>query len=271
MMLLDKFYNKYIIKGVLLGESPIHIGSGDESYDPTEIDNSVIRDANGNPYIPGSSLKGVLRNYMETLFQSGIDDRYTACLIVNQPCLGGEEEDDKGKYGNKKAPKKKIDEIKESVKDIDAQEKDKLLAQRIYDELCTVCRIFGNHYFASKLVINDCLLKDEKAYVEWRDGVGIDRDTGTAADRRYYNFEQLAAGTRFEFRMTVDNLEPEHEEVLKLIIKVLESGDLRVGGKTSVGLGAVRLTEVEAYKIEPSTLKKYVMDGLADEMRWQYV
>ncbi|NLO82720.1 MAG: CRISPR-associated RAMP protein, partial [Clostridiales bacterium] len=131
--------------------------------------------------------------------------------------------------------------------------------------------IFGNHYFASKLVINDCLLKDEKAYVEWRDGVGIDRDTGTAADRRYYNFEQLAAGTRFEFRMTVDNLEPEHEEVLKLIIKVLESGDLRVGGKTSVGLGAVRLTEVEAYKIEPSTLKKYVMDGLADEMRWQYV
>ena len=58
MMLLDKFYNKYIIKGVLLAESPIHIGSGDESYDPTQIDNAVIRDVNGNPYIPGSSLKG---------------------------------------------------------------------------------------------------------------------------------------------------------------------------------------------------------------------
>ena len=47
---------------------------------------------------------------------------------------------------------------------------------------------------------------------------------GTAADRRKYTFEQLAAGTRFEFSMTVDNLEPEYEEVLKLIIKVLESG-----------------------------------------------
>ena len=257
MMLLDKFYNKYIINGVLLAESPIHIGSGDESYDPTQIDNAVIRDVNGNPYIPGSSLKGVLRSYLETLLQSGIDEKYKACLVVNQPCLGD---------------KDIVDRIKNSAKKRnDIEDKEKFIAQQIYEELCTVCRIFGNHYFASKLVINDCLLKDERAYVEWRDGVGIDRDTGTAADRRKYTFEQLAAGTRFEFSMTVDNLEPEYEEVLKLIIKVLESGDLRVGGKTSVGLGAIRLTEVNAYKVEPSTLKKYVMDGLDDEMRWQYV
>ena len=257
MMLLDKFYNKYIINGVLLAESPIHIGSGDESYDPTQIDNAVIRDVNGNPYIPGSSLKGVLRSYLETLLQSGIDEKYKACLVVNQPCLGD---------------KDIVDKIKNSAKRRnDIEDKEKFIAQQIYKGLCTVCRIFGNHYFASKLVINDCLLNDERAYVEWRDGVGIDRDTGTAADRRKYTFEQLAAGTRFEFSMTVDNLEPEYEEVLKLIIKVLESGDLRVGGKTSVGLGAIRLTEVNAYKVEPSTLKKYVMDGLDDEMRWQYV
>ncbi|MCM8901253.1 CRISPR-associated RAMP protein [Caldicoprobacter algeriensis] len=254
--LLDRFYNKYIIKGTLLAETPIHIGASGESFDPVQVDNSIIRDSNGKPYIPGSSLKGVLRSCLETLLSSGIDERFNACLIVNDPCLGKKEQLDE------------IKNIQESVKA--KQDADRIIAEEIYKRLCTVCKIFGNPYFASKLTVNDCLLKGD-AHLSIRDGVGIDRDTGTAADKKKYDFEQVDAGARFEFYMAVDNLEPEYEDILKLILNVLESGQLRVGGKTSVGLGRVRLIETRVYKIEQHNLKSYLMQGLKEEMRWQYV
>ena len=35
MSLLNKFENKYIIKGILKAEAPIHIGTGTEDFSPT--------------------------------------------------------------------------------------------------------------------------------------------------------------------------------------------------------------------------------------------
>lgn len=200
---------------------------------------------------------------METLLKSIgkdiIDKNYNSCFVVNNPCLSGKDME-------------VIRGIKEKYKRNNTIENaDLLIAEEIYNHLCTVCRIFGSSYFASKLTINDCKLKGEKAYIEKRDGVGIDRDTGTAADKVKYNYEQVAAGTQFEFYMTVDNLEPEYEDLLRLIVKVLENGDLRVGGKTSVGLGSVKLTDTGIYKIDKKDLKSYIFNGLQDEMRWQYV
>lgn len=255
-MLLDRFYNKYIIKGTLIAETPIHIGAGEESLDPIQTDNSVIKDVNGKPYIPGSSIKGALRSYLETLLLSGVDQRFKACLIVNDPCLGDEDEVEKIK---------RIYQEEKRDRDLDL-----IVAEEIYRNLCDVCRIFGNPYFASKLKVDDCTLKGD-AHLSIRDGVGIDRDTGTAADGKKYDFEQVDAGAQFEFCMSVDNLEPEHEELLKLMVKVLESGQLKVGGKTSVGLGCIRLIDTRAYKIEPTNFRSYLMEGLKEEMRWQYV
>jgi CRISPR-associated protein Csm3 len=228
-MLLDKFHNKYIVKGVLVAQTPIHIGAGEEGFDPIQADNAVIRDSSGDPYIPGTSLKGVLRSYMETLLKSSgkdiLDKNCNPCFVVNNPCLSGKEDI------------KMIKEMKEKYKKNDKIENaDLLIAEGIYDRLCPVCKIFGSGHFASKLTVNDCRLKGAKAYIEKRDGIGIDRDTGTAAYGAKYDYEQVAAGTQFEFYMTVDNLEPEYEDLLRLIVKVLENGDLRVGGKTSVGL-----------------------------------
>jgi CRISPR/Cas system CSM-associated protein Csm3 (group 7 of RAMP superfamily) len=45
-------------------EGPLHIGTG---YDRGLIQRTVARDANGNVYIPGSSLKGKVRNACENL------------------------------------------------------------------------------------------------------------------------------------------------------------------------------------------------------------
>ena len=100
-----------------MAESPIHIGAGGESFDPIQVDNAVIRDSRGNPYIPGSSLKGVLRSYMETLLNSNIDNRYSSCFIVNEPCVSNN-------Y---------INDLKEVyIKSDKAQNADQLIAEHIY-------------------------------------------------------------------------------------------------------------------------------------------
>lgn len=61
----DKFLSRTIVTGTLLAVTQIHIGSGEESPD---IDNTLIRvNIQGEevPYIPGSSIKGVIRSMLE--------------------------------------------------------------------------------------------------------------------------------------------------------------------------------------------------------------
>ncbi|SDL41887.1 CRISPR-associated protein, Csx7 family [Clostridium cochlearium] len=262
-MLLDEFHNKYVVIGTLKAKAPIHIGAGNSDFDPLQVDNTIIRDNDGNPYIPGSSIKGVLRSYMETLIQSidypDLDNpnkKLRACFIVNDPCLKNEF----------------IEEVRRERKRRKEEENiDKEIANKIYNEMCDVCKIFGSNYFASKLKIKDCKLKDEKAYVEKRDGVVIDRETGTSLDGRKYDFEQVAAGTNFDFYMTIDNLEKKHEELFKLIVSLLKNGELKIGGKTSVGLGTVKLENYDIYKLTKENIKEYLLNGFKDEMRWENV
>lgn len=249
-MLLHKFENKYIVKGTLVNITPIHIGGGNDGFHPLQSDGTVIRDNKGMPYIPGSSLKGVLRSYIETLINSGISSDYEACFIVNKPCVDNEEI----KYIKKEH---KEDELK--------------IATEIYNRMCDVCKIFGGNQFASKLKIRDSKLIGDTFFIDRRDGIAIDRETGTSLYGAKYEFEQVAKGTEFEFYMTIDNLEKKHEDFLKIIVNALKIEDLYIGGKTSVGLGNVKLEQAEVYKITSDKFKQYLMNGLSDEMRWENV
>ena len=114
-------------------------------------------------------------------------------------------------------------------------------------------------------------MKSEKAYIQRRDGVAIDRETGTAADNKKYDYEQVSPGTEFNFYMSVDNLDDELVDLFKLIIDALTSGELQVGGKTTYGLGKIQLIDYKIYKIGSENLKQYLQAGLSDEMRWNYV
>ncbi|WP_058485138.1 type III CRISPR-associated RAMP protein Csx7 [Defluviitalea phaphyphila] len=253
-MLFNKFQNKYIIKGTLYALTPLHIGSGQENFDPVLADNTVIRDHKGIPYIPGSSLKGTIRSYIERILYSGVYKGLNSCLIVNEPCVSDDD----------------IKKIKKEIKDKNLN--DKKEAEEIYSKLCSVCKLFGSNYFASKIHIRDANLKSgEKVYIDMRDGVAIDRDTGTENNK--YDFECVSSGSKFDFYMTVDNIEDELLEILKLIISILKNGDFRIGGKTSAGLGSIQLQEVKIYKITMDNLKTYLEKGLEalEEMEWENV
>lgn len=68
-----KLENRIIVKYRVLTRSDLHIG-GHTTIEPAEVDNPVIKDTEGYPIIPGSSLKGVLRTEMERLLRGlGID------------------------------------------------------------------------------------------------------------------------------------------------------------------------------------------------------
>lgn len=58
-------------------ESGMHIGGGDSVIEIGGIDNTVIRDAmSGEPYIPGSSLKGKLRHLLLHYYRGQKEEDY---------------------------------------------------------------------------------------------------------------------------------------------------------------------------------------------------
>lgn len=60
-----RLLGKVIIRGRIKALSGLHIGAGSNALDIGGIDNPVIKDSAGRPYIPGSSLKGKMRCLLE--------------------------------------------------------------------------------------------------------------------------------------------------------------------------------------------------------------
>lgn len=69
---------KIIAEGELILDAPLLIGSGGGEAD-NQIDIHVLRDKDGIPYIPGTSLAGVLRAFVEA------DNAKTGALIFGTP------------------------------------------------------------------------------------------------------------------------------------------------------------------------------------------
>ena len=60
-----KLIGKLILEGEMLCESGLHVGAGKGSLEIGGADNPVVKDAQGRPYEPGSSLRGRIRSLLE--------------------------------------------------------------------------------------------------------------------------------------------------------------------------------------------------------------
>lgn len=67
-----KLIGKYILTADIELVTGLHIGTSKEEVEVGGLDNPVVKDPFGNPYIPGSSLKGKMRMLME--FHEGLVD-----------------------------------------------------------------------------------------------------------------------------------------------------------------------------------------------------
>ncbi|MGB9791016.1 MAG: type III CRISPR-associated RAMP protein Csx7 [Thermacetogeniaceae bacterium] len=240
-LLYDRFFSRRRITGRLVAVTPLRVGSGGGAPDPTAIENPVIRDAYGRPFIPGSSFKGVWRSFAEqVLGQLNNGDR-GCCDPLSEPCVSRDYRDLKRDYD--KDPRG--------------------LAEAVYQSLCLACRLFGSPHFAGRLRVRDLLLIDSSwpGFCEIRPGVAIDRDTRTASNSLKFEIEAVPAGTAFDFEAIVENASDEEWKWLLLTLLPFTRGEIPIGGCTGRGLGRVRLEEVKVASVTASNLREFLAGG----------
>lgn len=235
-----------VISGIITCRSGLFIGGADDTLQIGGIDKNVIRNPlTGQPYIPGSSLKGKLRSVTEKIVKAANGSP----LRANRS--GGDRE--------KKVWRHECDDFSDA-------------------KACQLCRIFGstgseagNDNYPGALLVRDSLLfnKNEEELpldslpFETKMENAIDRLTSAAHPR---TFERVPAGAEFAFELVyrVETLEPEgkngcvtvdSERVEKDItnlfaaMEILERDGL--GGNISRGYGRVefKVKEFQGYDI----------------------
>ncbi len=240
---------RYTITGTLKLKGALHIGSGGGGIagdSDSLTDASVIRDSSGQPYIPGSSLRGVLRTAVS---------QYAPVLG-----LGLIREDNV------------IDEEVQTEKDkrsITAASSEGDLQHCLEAALEPAERLFGTVHWASPLLIPDLhLLKNDTPGGEIRHGVGIDRDTGAARDTFKYDFEVLPRGLCFGLWMRCDvpeTYQPAWSRLLALVLHLLSQGELTLGGRLARGVGQVVLIDCQIYTLEMGNRNALLTSLLAQD------
>jgi CRISPR-associated RAMP protein (TIGR02581 family) len=193
-------------------QTGLHIGAG-KSVDFAGSDLPVLRDASGRPFIPGSSLRGVLRAGIESL---------CGALGLNE--------------SHRQTPKDLLTGVPEDL-------------AKGWKELDLVKRLFGSVVdekkdaattisYGSRLQISDAICENTVLF-EVRDGVGICRETRTAAQAVKFDVEVVPAGTRFRGRVRFKNPADYEIGLLAQALWMLGEGLLLLGGKSSRGLGWV--------------------------------
>lgn len=262
--------NRTIISAMLVMETPLSVGSR-TSLLPTGSDLPVMKTPEGLPFIPGSSLKGVIRAHTERLLrtmdamerkQKG--EKLWACdpLSEKERCIIAtccdRCEDCKGKCCKDcercKACMVKRNQINGELKDAD-------FTAELWSKTCTACRLFGSQWMASRVYFQDALLLNSNELLrltEVRDGVGIDRDLGSAKPRIKYDYEIVPSGSHFDIKIVVENAEDWEIGLLLLALKAMEQGILPVGGKTTRGLGWGKLENLTIERVTAAELLNYL-------------
>lgn len=217
---------------------PILIKSGRATVHGVDM-SFVLTYRNGQwePYIPGTSIKGVLRSHSERIAAT-LNDDFSCNPFVEQFC---------GKLFEKR-------------------KKEKLSNQAVYHDSCPICRIFGSTEFAGRLSPSDAYIEGEPVF-ERRDGVGIDRFTGGSAHRAKFDLEVLSRGT-FTGNIMLRNFELGQLGLLAFLFRDLAEGYIRIGTGTSRGLGRIKgsVEEIRISYLTPSqvTLPQNELIGVGE-------
>lgn len=223
MAYFNKFEVEYYLDAILINETPLSIGAGKNTLGYS--DNPIVKLRMEEPYIPASSIKGVLRSEAERYVRSVYGNKERVCNIFSN-----EELEDKN---NKK----------ENYKP------------------CIICNIFGGPTIASIVYIENATLDNKEGkLIESIRKVSIHRVTGAQYSGRLYDLEYLVPNLRFKWGMRFFNLDllkegKENEIVNYLLNKFVKLGFV-IGGRKSIGFGRVR---IESFKLHKYTLDKGVL------------
>jgi CRISPR-associated RAMP protein (TIGR02581 family) len=229
----DVFHKRVKLEGTLKLASGLRIGAG-RALGPTASDLPILRDFSDQPFIPGSSFKGVLRSNLESWLRALEPGNWEwiACDPTDRDsrCI-----DSKMK---KKITSEDNKDITELVKRFGGAD------QALLEQACWICKLFGSPWAASKVYIVDMPVKGDWR-TEWlmvRDGVVIDRESETAKSKGKYDFEAVPSGIEFQMEIIVENPEPYEMGLLAVGIELFNGGFILLGGDTSRGLGRITVS-----------------------------
>ncbi len=211
---MKKLQKKYILKGIIIAETGLHIGGTNQQMGIGGPDNLVIRNPLKQlPIIPGSSLKGKMRSLLELV---------------------------KGAYGDKGAVgnKKEITDLFGTSADKDNPDTH---ASRLIVRDAELSYDDKNPDDVKKWENTDML------YSEAKTEVVINRLTSAATPR---TFERVPAGAEFEYEMVV-NIVAEDDKVgnvekalMKLLAEGMELLEMDyLGGNGSRGYGKIKFKD----------------------------
>lgn len=240
---------KYIIEADIKALTGLHIGTGKNRFEIGGVDNAVIKDAWGRPYIPGSSLKGKMRALLEMA---------TGVLVPGKMVIVKGEEDGR-----------------------DSEEPIRI---HMCDEpACPVCLLFGRNHGAhrrineqgvedkdkpifknvtpTRLKVRDAYLDPESITEEMKRNLDLewtevkfenvlDRITSMANPRQN---ERVPRGARFKAEMALTVFAGDDEKVLlkNLLLAMQLLEDDAIGGSGSRGYGRIAFSGLRVYRRSP--------------------
>lgn len=214
-----RIYNQALITAELAPDGPLLVKEGGVSLDPAAPEMAFVRtQRNGRPtvYLPGSSLKGVLRAHGERLLATA---------------LGPQAAEDPFQF---ESPRRKV--ARQARKDRDTA--------AVYRESCEADRLFGSTELAGRFRVADAYPTeatfDAANRTEVRYEVQVER--ATQAGKHPREFEAVTGG-RFTLRATLENFELWMVALVLQALDDLDAGLLQVGHGKSRGRGAVRVLE----------------------------
>jgi CRISPR-associated RAMP protein (TIGR02581 family) len=215
--MLKQLVNEYVITLHISPDGPILVKSGVATVSgPDMAFVRTWRNGEWQVYLPGSSIKGVLRSHAE---------RIARTLRMPSACDPFSKEGETMFCGERFEQRKK-------------QSKEQLGSSEIYSQSCPICKLFGSTWYAGRLATSDAYSIGTAPRPESRDGVGIDRFTGGASRGAKFDLEVITGGT-FETEIHLRNIELWQLGLVGFLLQDLKDGLIRIGMGKSRGLGKV--------------------------------
>ncbi len=210
------FSENYIIQGKIVCKTGLHIGGSSDAIDIGGSDNVIIRDSvTGNPYIPGSSLKGKLR------FLTELNDKNSAKSVIDN---GGKPADDPNCIASK------LFGISADEKQTELKFPTRTIVRDAYPDDETL-ELWNN-----ESLISGAELKYEN---------NIHRINSAATPR---NIERIPKGSKFDFEIVFSVYEDDDENISYLLDAMRLLEDNYLGGSGSRGFGQIKFENIKLSK-----------------------
>jgi len=274
-----RIINCYRIEGTLTTKTPLHVGSGEvqktQGKEGEELPLLlVMKDHQGRPMIPGSSLRGALRGWLEAnLAPFNSPGSYD---VASFSC--GEFDFQKGLTPARLEEVRKgiLGEVnKDSSLKTEAERHEAIetrMTAYYLEHLDLVAGLFGHGRFHSRVDFENAVLEvgqNDDPLVRMP-GVSIDPVTGAARKGHLFAVEAVKPGRQFQVSLQFRNV---HEWEIGMVLAALEALSdpdfpLRLGGHEGTDYGRVEwnISSVRSFGSQEGPLDGKAM--LAAWMRW---